>query len=165
MEQEQKTKTMEATAKNLYYIAIPSFIVSFYLIFMSVKYIILVPVNFYLQLMSGFLPLCLALLILFSIVFVIIANVRRKIIITPDEFEYQDYFTKKFVVTWKQLMVIKVTETGYFLRYCILSNGKKYIELSNFFFPNFDLIVRVIETAKQNIETREDYKEFNEFNI
>lgn len=89
----------------------------------------------------------LGALVLSSTLVVLFLNTGKIIAFTPTSIEYTQG-SREFKVTWRDLVYKPPDRDRTLYRNALISNGKIFGTFDNIFFPEFEMMVKVIEMAK-----------------
>lgn len=89
-------------------------------------------------------------LILLLLLLVYLANADKSIVVTPQYMEFMRGQKVVFRCLWNNLSFTPPRQDQKRLRACILSDGKHYERVEDFFFPDFELLVDFVREAKKH---------------
>jgi len=93
------------------------------------------------------LPMIMAGLIVFFLVWSFFSNLNKEIIVTPKTLTYKKG-RAEWTVLWKDLTFTPPRYDKKRFKSCAVSNGRKFGRIEEFFFPDFETLVDVIKAAK-----------------
>lgn len=144
----KKEKKFKADFTKFYILIILPILVGIYLIYVGLYNFKLFPGNdITLTVFFCGIPFFMGAVIVFSIGMLIFKNRNKFIIITPQSLTFIDG-KNKFTTVWKNLILTHPKSKKGF-RQAIFSDGNNFGKLDSFFYPNFDLILEVVDAAKE----------------
>ncbi|MDQ7824734.1 MAG: hypothetical protein RDV48_18175 [Candidatus Eremiobacteraeota bacterium] len=79
-------------------------------------------------------------------------NMKKVVVFTPKNIEYK-HGNKEFSVLWRDLTFKISGGERSLYRTAIISDGRNFGTIDNLFFPEYDLMIKVIDKAKE----KDDY--------
>jgi hypothetical protein len=136
------------TSKTLLAILIPVAVAAM-LVWFGLTYIPVFPgpENQIFKIVFGFVPIGFGAIILIISLWAMIDSMMVKIVITP-EFIIAEKGRRKMKSNW-QTLAFSPPHQGKQLRTFSVGDGKELFWITDLFFPNFDLVVKLISTAKK----------------
>lgn len=156
----KQARVFSSSLRKLVYISPLPLIMSAYFIFFGIrsymKYGSLnVPGVMEYNLVFVLIPVAFAALLLLFLLSTFLTNYRKRVTITPEYVEYRQW-NHSFKASWKSVSFTPPRSDRKRFRFATISDGKSFGEINAFFFPQFDLLVDVIqyaqESAKDNVE-------------
>jgi len=99
------------------------------------------------QILLGYLPFGLGVLIIFWIVIAFFQNIGREIVITPLTIALKHGRHEK-IISWDGIIIELPRDGRKRFKKVMVGNGKHKIGIEEFYFPDFEVIVEVIKAAK-----------------
>jgi len=97
------------------------------------------------------LPIGFAVILILILLSALLSNLGKKVIITPNFVEYRQW-NRSFKGSWKYVSFTPPRPDQKRFRTAVISDGKSFGEINEFFFPNFDLLMEVISYAKESVK-------------
>lgn len=106
------------------------------------------PENQVFRIIFGYVPLGFGGVIIIVALWAMIDSMMVKIVITPD-YIIAEKGSRKMKSTWQSL-AFAPPQPGGKIRTFSVGDGKVLFWITDLFFPNFDLVVKLISTARQS---------------
>lgn len=149
MPAEKKERKFKANFTRFYLLTILPVLIGAYLIYTALYNYKLFPGNdMFLTTFFCGIPMFFGIIIISAILVLVIKNRNKHIIVTPELFIFSDG-KNQFKASWKNLILTHPKKKKGF-RQAIFSDGVNFGKLDSFFYSNFDLILEIVNVAKES---------------
>ncbi|MBI3923910.1 MAG: hypothetical protein HY319_00030 [Armatimonadetes bacterium] len=146
-----KERTFHSSVKGLLPLAIAGLVAATILVILGLWGLRAVPPQLkdpMLRFVAAFLPFILVAIILLVLALLYWSASGRKFVLTPDSLYYEDR-TGKMVCRWQDVRLIRPLEDKpALLQSALVSDGKNFARIQKALFPDYELLVSVIEFAR-----------------
>ncbi|MFH0803416.1 MAG: hypothetical protein V2A78_13665 [bacterium] len=149
MASKKRYKVFRSSPKQLLIHSIIPFIVSVVLMNVGRHYAQVFAKDQVKQILLGYLPFVLGILVVFWIVIAFFQNISREVVITPLTITLKHGRNEK-TVAWDGIIFEMPRDGRKRFKKVSVGNGKHKICIEEFYFPDFEVIVEVIKAAKES---------------